>query len=80
MPTIERLVDISEAAAEFAELIAEVGRGVEVTITRDNAPVARIVAAAPAQGPRIAGLNPGSIRTTDDFDAPLPDSFWVGGT
>ncbi len=28
--------------------------------------------------PRIAGLGQGSIRTTEDFDQPLPDSFWLG--
>ena len=28
--------------------------------------------------PRRGNLNPGSIITTDDFDHPLPDEFWVG--
>ncbi len=28
--------------------------------------------------PRIAGLGQGSIKTTEDFDQPLPDSFWLG--
>ncbi len=27
---------------------------------------------------RILGLNPGAIITTADFDAPLPDEFWLG--
>lgn len=27
---------------------------------------------------RIAGLGKGSIVIADDFDAPLPDSFWLG--
>ena len=26
---------------------------------------------------RIGGLNPSSITTTKDFDAPLPDEFWL---
>ena len=27
---------------------------------------------------RILGLNCGEIWTSDDFDAPLPDQFWLG--
>lgn len=27
---------------------------------------------------RIAGLNKGEIQMSEDFDAPLPDSFWAG--
>lgn len=31
----------------------------------------------PAEAPqRVAGLFAGQIWTSDDFDAPLPDSFW----
>ena len=28
--------------------------------------------------PRIPGLNAGQVRISDDFDAALPDSFWLG--
>ena len=27
---------------------------------------------------RIAGLGKGTIVIADDFDAPLPDAFWLG--
>lgn len=27
---------------------------------------------------RVLGLHPGSMRMSDDFDAPLPDEFWFG--
>ncbi len=27
---------------------------------------------------RMAGLGKGTIVIADDFDAPLPDSFWLG--
>jgi hypothetical protein len=29
--------------------------------------------------PRILGLHPGAIWTSDDFDEPLPDEFWLSG-
>ena len=28
--------------------------------------------------PRVAGLNRGQTWVSDDFDAPLPDRFWLG--
>jgi len=27
--------------------------------------------------PRILNLHSGAITTTDDFDSPLPESFWL---
>ena len=31
-----------------------------------------------AQKPRIAGLHAGAWTVSPDFDAPLPDEFWLG--
>ena len=31
-----------------------------------------------ARGERILGLHPGAFQMSDDFDDPLPDSFWLG--
>ena len=28
--------------------------------------------------PRVLGLHMGAMWTSDDFDAPLPDEFWLG--
>lgn len=28
--------------------------------------------------PRVLGLHPGAIWTSEDFDDPLPDEFWLG--
>jgi hypothetical protein len=33
---------------------------------------------APTAGPRILGLHVGAVQMADDFDAPLPDTFWLG--
>lgn len=32
----------------------------------------------PAEGPRVPGLGKGKWQVSDDFDAPLPDEFWLG--
>lgn len=31
-----------------------------------------------AQQPRQANLHSGAMRMSDDFDAPLPEKFWLG--
>ena len=32
----------------------------------------------PDKPDRVAGLHAGSAKIAEDFDAPLPDSFWTG--
>lgn len=34
--------------------------------------------ATPADGPRVPGLGKGRWQVADDFDAPLPEEFWLG--
>jgi antitoxin (DNA-binding transcriptional repressor) of toxin-antitoxin stability system len=70
-------VDIEETPKELVELLALASEGNEVIIAQGNRPVARLL---PGQAPgrRIGNLNPGSITTYEDFDAPLPDDFWTG--
>ena len=44
-----------------------------------NAALAQLQQPALAQpAHRIAGLHAGQTWVSDDFDAPLPDSFWLG--
>ena len=47
-------------------------------IQKNEEPLAEIVRiSSPKKGKRVAGLNRGKIRMSDDFDAPLPDEFWL---
>ena len=57
-----------------------VSKGNEVVVVQDNSVQARIVAPepVPASAPRKPGLSAGDVWVADDFDAPLPDSFWLG--
>lgn len=71
-------VNIEEAKIRLPALVEAALAGEEVVITEDGKPLARLVAVAPAEGKRIAGLNRGAIWTSEDFDEPLPDEFWVG--
>jgi prevent-host-death family protein len=71
-------VNIDEAKSQLADLITIALAGGEVVITQGGQPVARLVPAIQAKKKRIAGLNRGSIWTSQDFDEPLPDEFWAG--
>lgn len=72
-----KTVDFAEAQAHLAELLAFITAGNEVVIARKNLPVARLLPPTPLKK-RVAGLHKGSIETAADFDAPLPDDFWLG--
>lgn len=49
-----------------------------VVLTKSGQPVAQVIPVAQPAKKRIAPLHPGAIETSDDFDAPLPDEFWLG--
>jgi prevent-host-death family protein len=67
-------VEIAQVGAQLDRLIEEVDAGVEVVITRDGHPVARLVAAtADSSADRVPGSAKGLFTVPDDFDAPLED-------
>jgi prevent-host-death family protein len=68
-----KTVDIHEAKQKLKELLSLAAEGEEIVITENSTPLARLV----AMPERIAGLHAGTIWTSDDFDDPLPDEFWV---
>jgi prevent-host-death family protein len=71
-------VSVDEAQHKLPDLLAQALAGNEVIITEHGTPVARLVPVAQAKKKRVAGLNRGTISTSEDFDAPLPDEYWLG--
>lgn len=72
-------VTIEDAQTRLAELLNLAQAGNEIIIAQGDQPVARLVAIAESKPKRrIAGLHRGKIWMSDDFDAPLPDEFWLG--
>ena len=71
MPT----VTLEEAQAQFANLIEQLRPGEEILITRDNEPVAKLVAQAKtSRPPRQLGTMRGTVLyMAPDFDAPLEE-------
>ena len=76
MPT--KIIEVGEAQMQLTELLSLVLAGTEVILTEGNTPLARLVPMAASTMPRVAGLHPGAIWTSEDFDEPLPDDFWIG--
>lgn len=70
--------DVQEHEPSWQELLALVQEGTEVLLTAGDKPLARVTPIEAPRGKRIAGLHQGSIWTSDDFDEPLPDEFWLG--
>ena len=79
-------VNIHEAKTTLSKLIRRVEAGETVIIQRAGKTVAQIM--PPPEMPDMAererrfdalfGSMKGKIWMSDDFDAPLPDSFWLG--
>lgn len=74
-----RIVNIEGQSLSLKELVALVHDGTEVLLMEGETPLARIVPIeAATSGKRIAGLHRGAMQASEDFDEPLPESFWLG--
>ncbi len=74
-------VNIDKVEKQLAGLLAIVEKASEIVIAQNGKPIARLASVQPSNTKgkkRIAGLNRGTIWTSEDFDAPLPDEFWLG--
>jgi antitoxin (DNA-binding transcriptional repressor) of toxin-antitoxin stability system len=72
-----KTVEVRDAETQLAELISLAEAGMEIILTEQSTPRARLVPFS--QGaPRVAGLHAGAVWCSDDFDQPLPDVYWTG--
>ena len=77
-----KILDIA-SQPQLSEILRSIEQGDEVILTRDGRKIAEVrpleqsVAEKPKE--RIFGLSAGAVTyIADDFDAELPDSFWLG--
>jgi antitoxin (DNA-binding transcriptional repressor) of toxin-antitoxin stability system len=73
-----KTVDIHDTRARLSELVSLALEGNDVILAEGNKPVARLIPVSGSKQTRIAGLNRGEIWVSEDFDEPLPESFWTG--
>ena len=76
MPT--QTVNLDKVEKQLADLLVIVETGNEIVIAQNGKPIARLASVTPQKKKRIAGLNRGTIWTSEDFAEPLPDEFWTG--
>ena len=74
-----KIVAADDIQSQISELLLLISKGDDIIIEKDNKPFAKITAISDLGKKRIPGLNRGEIWTGEDFDAPLPDEFWLGG-
>ena len=70
---------IAEAQRQLGQLLEMAQAGHEVIIEDAQKRKARLVPVGKphTHGPRVLGLHEGEVWMSDDFDVPLPDSFWL---
>lgn len=74
-----KTIDIDDAKNQLSELLTLANKGTDIILSKDNIPLARLVPVEnKSSQPRIAGLHKGAFIISEDFDDPLPDSFWLG--
>lgn len=69
-----RTIEVNAEKRPLKELVTLVEQGNDVVLMESGKAVARIVSLRK----RVMGLHEGMVWTSDDFDAPLPDEFWLG--
>jgi hypothetical protein len=58
---------------------AQTGQDAQALLQQKVRQMLSTAPATPTTAPaRVAGLNRGQIWVSEDFDAPLPDAFWLG--
>jgi antitoxin (DNA-binding transcriptional repressor) of toxin-antitoxin stability system len=74
-----KTIDISrQRATTVAELLELAKKEAGLILIEAGQPVARVIPLPEPPQERVAPLNPGAFEIADDFEAPLPDEFWLG--
>ncbi len=72
-------INIDKVEKQLAGLLAIAEKACEIVIAQNGKTIARLASVPPTRKKkRTAGLNRGTIWISDDFDAALPDEFWLG--
>ncbi len=76
-------INIYEAKSQFSALVERAAAGEEIIVAKAGKPMAKLVpyvaeslAERRKRRLKFFGSLKGKVWIADDFDAPLPDSFW----
>ncbi|MDP2902387.1 MAG: hypothetical protein Q8N96_04680 [Methylovulum sp.] len=71
-------ISLQEAQNKLPELINLVEQGEDVFILGDNQTRIQLVSFTEKSKKRVFGQHRGLATMSEDFDNPLPNSFWLG--
>jgi len=74
---MKTIIDIRELPIRIDELLALAAAGQEVILYDGVVARVRLVPMVQRKN-RMPGLHLGAVSVSEDFDAPLPESFWLG--
>ena len=78
---MQTTIDLPNETVNLHDLVRRAVQGDEIIISEAGTPLVRLVPIVPRpphDRGRTAGLSEGAATIADDFDAPLPDTFWLG--
>lgn len=73
-------IALDRAEHHLLELVRRAEQGEEILLCQGDQPLARIVPVdAAVETRRTFGQHRGKAHLSEEFDAPLPDDFWLSG-
>ncbi|MCC6896340.1 MAG: type II toxin-antitoxin system prevent-host-death family antitoxin [Anaerolineae bacterium] len=75
---VAKTVDITSMTVVKDYLLSLLETDTEIILTENGQPVARVLPVEKLPRKKLTGLNRGAMKMHNDFDEPLPDSFWLG--
>jgi len=75
---VTKTIDIQNTQVSLEDILLLVRKGAEVIFTDASMPLARMTPLKNLPKARTPELHAGAIQTSEDFDEPLPDEFWMG--
>ncbi len=76
--TAMKTIEVQTLTSSLADLVELAKREAGIVLTNAGQPVATVLPMPERVSQRIAPLHPGAMEVSEDFDAPLPDDFWLG--
>lgn len=80
---VTKVIHLEQQSDSLSDLLTQLDANTEILLMRGDKLVAKITPTSESQPEtqlkqRTPGLHAGTTWVSDDFDDPLPDSFWLG--
>ena len=76
--TAMKTIEVQSLTTSLTDLVELAKREAGLVLTNAGQPVATVLPMPELVKERMAPLHPGAMEVSEDFDAPLPDDFWLG--